>query len=59
MIKIYKEGNQINNMIATCVSFFWIGLIMWQMWPPISFMLRSLDPKAEKKYQNLDDGSRS
>jgi len=54
MIDIYKNGNDLNNMIATCVSFFWIGLIMWQMWPPIGFMLRSLDTKAPKKFQNLD-----
>ena len=33
------------SMLAVAVSLFWICFIMWQMWPPIGFLLRCLDPK--------------
>ena len=33
------------GMLAVGVSLFWIVFIMWQMWPPIGYLLRCLDPK--------------
>ena len=31
-----------STMIAVVVSLFWITLIMWQMWPPMGFLLQGL-----------------
>lgn len=44
------------SMLAVAVSLFWICFIMWQMWPPIGYLLHCLDPKpaAEAKKGEKD-----
>jgi len=49
MIKAYYE--QDHNpaaIIAVSVSLFWISFIIWQMWPPIAYVLRCIDEDDKK-----------
>merc|ERR1712196_432993 len=39
ILKIMEPYNSTKNITAICVSLFWIIFIMWQMWPPIGFLL--------------------
>jgi len=41
-------GHNPQNLVAISVSLFWIIVIMWQMWPPIGFLLASINPKKDK-----------
>lgn len=43
-----------SSQIAVAVSLFWIIFIMWQMWPPVGFLIRSLDPRPNVKAQQVE-----
>ena len=43
-----KPDHAPKNMVAIGVSLFWICVIMWQMWPPIGFLIRSVASKGDK-----------
>lgn len=40
VLKIMEPYTELKSQIAVGVSVFWISFIMWQMWPPIGFLLR-------------------
>jgi hypothetical protein len=46
-----------SSMLAVGISLFWICVIMWQMWPPVGFLLRSLDPKPANKAPTLAESN--
>ena len=47
------------SMAAVAVSLFWIVFIMWQMWPPIGYLLRCLDPNPQVEKASSTPGPSS
>ena len=44
----YGGNHGTSDVIAVGVSLLWICITMWQMWPPIGMLLKSLDAKPHK-----------
>jgi len=54
MYRFYYHA-PLSAMIAVGVSLFWVMLTMWQMWPPLSFLLQELRKANQKQRQQKNN----
>jgi ABC-type antimicrobial peptide transport system permease subunit len=51
---LIENGVDPKPILASCVSIFWISLILWQMSCPLRFLYESVHPREDTKFQSMD-----